>query len=242
MFHFAVTQAQLRIDDLEWSDKFSLDTVGSSGTVQCKSKAKDTQNAEVRATVLLLLSFLLVAGGVLFFVCFSSVLSSVSPRPPLPIPPNTHSAVPPFPPVLLPPPHLLPLCPLAPCFLPSNPQTPLLLSFPPAYLLVCVCVCACVVCACCVCVCCVCACVVCVCVYVCVQLVHACVCVCMCVYVCVHARACVYVCMHVCVCVCVCVCAHMCMCSHLIWRQHIVEKDILKITSQTYGCRKQNQL
>ena len=122
VFHFAVTQAQLRIDDLEWSDKFSLDTVGSSGTVQCKSKAKDTQNAEVRAVVLLLLSFLLVAGGVLFFVCFSSVLSSVSPRPSPPIPPNTHSAVPPFPPVLLPPPptsyHFAPLplasCPLTP--------------------------------------------------------------------------------------------------------------------------------
>lgn len=31
-------KAQLRIQDLDWSDKFSLDTVGSSGTVQCKSK------------------------------------------------------------------------------------------------------------------------------------------------------------------------------------------------------------
>ncbi|KAK7096181.1 hypothetical protein V1264_005509 [Littorina saxatilis] len=44
-------KAQLRIADLEWSDKFSLDTVGSSGTVQCKSKAKDTTGAEVGVTI-----------------------------------------------------------------------------------------------------------------------------------------------------------------------------------------------
>ncbi|XP_067654011.1 intermembrane lipid transfer protein VPS13A-like isoform X3 [Haliotis asinina] len=32
--------AQLKIGDTEWSDKFSLDTVGSSGTVQCKSNKR----------------------------------------------------------------------------------------------------------------------------------------------------------------------------------------------------------
>ncbi|XP_048251088.1 vacuolar protein sorting-associated protein 13A-like isoform X4 [Haliotis rufescens] len=33
-------KAQLKIGDTDWSDKFSLDTVGSSGTVQCKSNKR----------------------------------------------------------------------------------------------------------------------------------------------------------------------------------------------------------
>lgn len=44
-------KAQLRIADLEWSDKFSLDVVGSSGTVSCKSKVKDTTGAEVGVSI-----------------------------------------------------------------------------------------------------------------------------------------------------------------------------------------------
>ncbi|XP_078330281.1 intermembrane lipid transfer protein VPS13A-like isoform X6 [Crassostrea virginica] len=35
-----VGKASLRISDADWSDKFSLDTVGSSGTVQCQTKAR----------------------------------------------------------------------------------------------------------------------------------------------------------------------------------------------------------
>ena len=31
-----VVQASLKVGDSEWSDKFSLDTVGSGGTVTCK--------------------------------------------------------------------------------------------------------------------------------------------------------------------------------------------------------------
>ena len=62
----AVAQAQLRIDDLEWSDKFSLDTVGSSGTVQCKSKIKEVQNAEVRTAFLLIKFFYIIIITVIF--------------------------------------------------------------------------------------------------------------------------------------------------------------------------------
>ncbi|XP_025082324.1 vacuolar protein sorting-associated protein 13C-like [Pomacea canaliculata] len=43
-------KAQLQIENLEWSDKFSLDTVGSSGTVQCRSK---TEEAEVGVKIYL---------------------------------------------------------------------------------------------------------------------------------------------------------------------------------------------
>ncbi|XP_065940396.1 intermembrane lipid transfer protein VPS13A isoform X3 [Magallana gigas] len=35
-----VGKASLRIADADWSDKFSLDTVGSSGTIQCKTKSR----------------------------------------------------------------------------------------------------------------------------------------------------------------------------------------------------------
>ena len=31
-------QASLRLDDSEWSDKFSLDTVGNVGKIECKIK------------------------------------------------------------------------------------------------------------------------------------------------------------------------------------------------------------
>ncbi|KAK7482167.1 hypothetical protein BaRGS_00026632, partial [Batillaria attramentaria] len=43
-------KAHLKIQDLDWSDKFSMDTVGSSGTVQCKSKS---QTAEVGVSIVL---------------------------------------------------------------------------------------------------------------------------------------------------------------------------------------------
>ena len=33
-----ILQASLKISESEWSDKFSLDTVGSAGTVSCKLK------------------------------------------------------------------------------------------------------------------------------------------------------------------------------------------------------------
>ena len=39
-----VFQASLKVEESEWSDKFSLDTVGSAGTVSCKLK---TSNIEV---------------------------------------------------------------------------------------------------------------------------------------------------------------------------------------------------
>ena len=37
-FLFLSIKACLRVGDSEWSDKFSLDTVGSAGTVTCKYK------------------------------------------------------------------------------------------------------------------------------------------------------------------------------------------------------------
>ncbi|KAK3590891.1 hypothetical protein CHS0354_020869 [Potamilus streckersoni] len=43
-------KASLKIGDADWSDKFSLDTVGSSGTVECKSK---TQTYEVGVSIVL---------------------------------------------------------------------------------------------------------------------------------------------------------------------------------------------
>ncbi|GAB1605843.1 Hypothetical predicted protein [Argonauta hians] len=40
-------KASLQVAESEWSDKFSLDTVGSSGTVQCKNKASGTYEVGV---------------------------------------------------------------------------------------------------------------------------------------------------------------------------------------------------
>lgn len=36
---FFSAKVSLIIADTDWSDKFSLDTVGSSGNIQCKSKS-----------------------------------------------------------------------------------------------------------------------------------------------------------------------------------------------------------
>ncbi|KAL3884630.1 hypothetical protein ACJMK2_024757 [Sinanodonta woodiana] len=47
---FSKKKASLKIGDADWSDKFSLDTVGSSGTVECKSK---TQTYEVGVSIVL---------------------------------------------------------------------------------------------------------------------------------------------------------------------------------------------
>ena len=38
---FSKKKASVRVEDSEWSDKFSLDTVGSGGTVTCASHASD---------------------------------------------------------------------------------------------------------------------------------------------------------------------------------------------------------
>lgn len=40
LFCYFSPKVSLKIADTEWSDKFSLDTVGSSGNIQCKSKSK----------------------------------------------------------------------------------------------------------------------------------------------------------------------------------------------------------
>ena len=42
---------QLQIDDLKWSDTFSLDTAGSSGTIHCKNKIKKMAGAEVGVSI-----------------------------------------------------------------------------------------------------------------------------------------------------------------------------------------------
>lgn len=49
-FFAAKKKACLKIGDTEWSDKFSLDVVGSSGTVQCKTK---TRTFEVGVNIVL---------------------------------------------------------------------------------------------------------------------------------------------------------------------------------------------
>jgi len=36
-------QASLRLDESEWSDKFSLDTVGDTGKIECKFKQQDVE-------------------------------------------------------------------------------------------------------------------------------------------------------------------------------------------------------
>ncbi|VDP87608.1 unnamed protein product [Echinostoma caproni] len=41
-------KASLRVDDSQWSDRFSLDTVGSSGRVNCKTKEKITYEIGVK--------------------------------------------------------------------------------------------------------------------------------------------------------------------------------------------------
>ena len=40
-------QASLKIADADWSDKFSLDTVGSSGTVQSKTKGRSYEVKQI---------------------------------------------------------------------------------------------------------------------------------------------------------------------------------------------------
>ena len=50
VFLLVTLQASLKIGGGDWSDKFSLDTVGSSGTVQSKTK---TRSWEVCALMLL---------------------------------------------------------------------------------------------------------------------------------------------------------------------------------------------
>lgn len=44
-------QASLRVAASDWSDKFSLDTVGSSGDVQCKTKTKQIYTVGVKITL-----------------------------------------------------------------------------------------------------------------------------------------------------------------------------------------------
>lgn len=39
LLFFFPAKVSLIIADTDWSDKFSLDTVGSSGNIQCKSKS-----------------------------------------------------------------------------------------------------------------------------------------------------------------------------------------------------------
>lgn len=43
LIHSASSQVQLMITDSELSDQFSLDTVGSHGSVKCKSHKKEYQ-------------------------------------------------------------------------------------------------------------------------------------------------------------------------------------------------------
>jgi len=38
MFTGLCSQASMKIGDSKWSDKFSLDTVGSMGTINCKAE------------------------------------------------------------------------------------------------------------------------------------------------------------------------------------------------------------
>lgn len=50
---FLSLQACLQVADSDWSDKFSLDTVGSSGTITCKNKASGVY--EVTESILTIL-------------------------------------------------------------------------------------------------------------------------------------------------------------------------------------------
>ena len=63
MWHRNITvQVSLKLDESEWSDKFSLDTVGNVGKIECKVK---NQNDLVNY----------------YFYCSNNCLSSTTPSP-----------------------------------------------------------------------------------------------------------------------------------------------------------------
>lgn len=48
---FGKKKATVKVEDSDWSDKFSLDVVGSSGSVLCKAPNKNYQVCGVSLTV-----------------------------------------------------------------------------------------------------------------------------------------------------------------------------------------------